>query len=107
MFAVIQLAGKQYLVKEKDDLVVDRLTEKEEGTNLKIKEVLLVGNEDGTDVKVGTPFVKKALVEVKVVTHGKGEKIRVFKMKSKKRYARTYGHRQPQTTLKVLKITAL
>lgn len=106
MFAVIQLAGKQHLVKEKDDLVIDRLEDKE-GANLKIKEVFLVGNEDGTDVKVGTPYVKKAMVELKVIEHGKGEKIRVFKMKSKKRYARTYGHRQPQTTLKVLKITAL
>jgi large subunit ribosomal protein L21 len=106
MFAVIHIGGKQYKVREKDELKVEKM-DVEEGKNLKVKEVLLVAEEDGKTVKIGTPFVSGAHVECQVLEHGKGEKIRVFKMKPKKRYAKTQGHRQQYTALKVLKISAV
>lgn len=106
MFAVVHIGGKQYKVREKDELQVEKM-DVEEGKNVKIKEVLLVAEEDGKTVKIGTPFVAGAHVECQVVEHGKGEKIRVFKMKAKKRYSRTQGHRQLYTELKVLKISAV
>jgi large subunit ribosomal protein L21 len=106
MFAVVHVGGKQYKVREKDELQVEKM-EVEEGKNVKIKEVLLIAEEDGKTVKIGTPFVAGAHVECQVVEHGKGEKIRVFKMKPKKRYSKTQGHRQQYTALKVLKISAV
>lgn len=106
MFAVVHVGGKQYKVREKDELQVEKM-DVEAGKNVKIKEVMLVAEEDGKTVKIGTPFVSGAHVECQVIEHGKGEKIRVFKMKSKKRYSRTQGHRQQYTALKVLKISAV
>lgn len=106
MFAVIFIGGKQYTVQEKDELRIEKV-EIEEGQNLDIKEVLLVGEEDGTNMKIGDPYVKGAHVECQVVEQGLGEKIKVFKMKPKKRYSKTQGHRQAYTMIKVLKITAL
>lgn len=106
MFAVIHIGGKQYKVQEKDEIRVEKI-DLEEGKNLKIKEVLLVGEADGKNVKIGEPFVKGAHVECKLVEQGKGDKIRVFKMKPKKRYSVTQGHRQHYSLLKVLKISAV
>lgn len=106
MFAVVHIGGKQYKVREKDELQVEKL-DLEEGKNLKIKEVLLLADEDGKDVKIGEPFVSGAHVECKVLEHGRGEKIKVFKMKPKKRYSKTQGHRQAYTLVKVLKISAV
>ena len=106
MFAVMHVGGKQYKVREKDELQVEKM-DAEEGKNVKIKEVLLVAEEDGKTVKIGTPFVAGAHVECQVMEHGKGEKIKVFKMKPKKRYSKTQGHRQLYTALKVLKISAV
>lgn len=58
-----------------------------------------------SDVKVGTPLVSGASVEVKVLEHGRAKKIRVMKMKRRKRYRRTYGHRQGFTDIEVVKIS--
>ena len=102
----MHVGGKQYKVREKDELQVEKM-DAEEGKNVKIKEVLLVAEEDGKTVKIGTPFVAGAHVECQVMEHGKGEKIKVFKMKPKKRYSKTQGHRQLYTALKVLKISAV
>lgn len=106
MFAVIHIGGKQYKVQEKDEIRVEKV-ELEAGKNLKVAEVLMLGEDDGTNMKIGEPFVKGAHVECTVVEQGKGEKIRIFKMKAKKRYSVAQGHRQPYTLLKVLKISAL
>jgi len=106
MFAVILIGGKQYKVREKDELRIESI-DFETGKNIKVKEVLLVSDEEGKDVKIGTPYVSGAHVECQVIEHGRGEKIRVFKMKAKKRYARTQGHRQNYTLIKVLKISAV
>ncbi len=106
MFAVVYFGGKQYKVREKDELEVEKL-EIEPGKNFKIDEVLLMSEEDGTDLKIGMPFVAGAHVECQVMEQGLGEKIRVFKFKAKKRYSRTQGHRQAFTAIKVLKISAV
>lgn len=106
MFAVVYLGGKQYKVREKDELEVEKL-DLEPGKNFKINEVLLMGEEDGKDLKIGMPFVAGAHVECQVMEQGLGDKIVVFKMKSKKRYHKTQGHRQAFTNIKILKISAV
>jgi large subunit ribosomal protein L21 len=102
-YAIIQLQGKQFRVSEADTLVVDRM-ELEPGKTFETSEVLLVV--DGEKCQIGQPLVKGAKVEIKVDSEIRGEKIRVFKYKSKSRYRRTQGHRQDQSTLTVMKITA-
>ncbi len=103
MFAVIEIGGKQYQVQEKDELEIEKV-DAEEGKNLTVKTVVLLAKSD-TDVEVGTPYVAGATVELKVLEMVQGDKIRVFKMKPKKRYSRTQGHRQKYWKVKVLKIT--
>ncbi len=100
-YAIIQLAGKQLRVAEGEQITVTRL-ENKEGEELKISDVLLTV--DGETVKIGAPLVDKALVTLKVVTHDKGEKIRVAKFRAKSRYRRVKGFRASETTLEVVKI---
>lgn len=102
MFAVIQLGGKQYLVKEKDVLRVEKINSSEKTTS--VNDVLLVSNDAGT--KVGQPFVAGASVELKMLNSGLSDKVVIFKMKAKKRYKRLRGHRQPFTEVQVVKIKA-
>lgn len=102
-YAIIQLQGKQYKVAAADKLIIDRL-DTEEGQDLVISDVLLIA--DDTTTKVGTPTVAGASVTLKVERHLKGEKIRVFKYKSKSRYRKTHGHRQHQTEVTVTAIKA-
>lgn len=99
MIAVIEIGGKQYTVSPESTIVVDR-QHLEEGKTFDVTP-LLVATEDAKEVKVGTPFVEGAKVTLEVVSHQKGEKVRVFKIKSKKRYVRTRGFRPCQTTLLV------
>ncbi|OIP80474.1 50S ribosomal protein L21 [Candidatus Peregrinibacteria bacterium CG22_combo_CG10-13_8_21_14_all_44_10] len=103
MFAVIEIGGKQYQVEEKEELLIEKI-DATEGQNLTVKTVVLFAKSD-SDVEVGMPYVQGATVELKVLEEVKGDKIRVFKMKAKKRYARTQGHRQKYWNVKVLKIT--
>lgn len=100
-YAIIQLAGKQLRVAEGDQLTVTRL-EAKEGEELKISDVLLTA--DGEKVVVGTPLIDKALVTLKVVSHDKGDKIRVAKYRAKSRYRRVRGFRPSETTVEVVKI---
>ncbi len=102
-YAIIQLQGKQVKVSENDTVVVDRVDGAIDST-LTVSEVLLVV--DGDKRQVGQPLVTGAKVQLKVLSHGRGEKVRVFKYKSKSRYRRTQGHRQDQSTLSVAKIAA-
>ena len=102
-YAIIQLAGKQYKVSEGDTLVVNRLDQAAEG-EFTLTDVLLTASDKATNI--GAPLVPKASVVLKVVDHHQGDKIMIFKYKSKSRYRRTNGHRQPETTLQVVKITA-
>lgn len=100
-YAVISLAGFQHVVTEGETLTVNRLPQAE-GDTVKLKDVLLVV--DGDVRTVGAPLVPDAIVTLKVVTHGKGDKIRVAKFKAKSRYHKVIGHRQPQTTVEVVAI---
>ena len=96
MYAIIESCGKQYKVAEGDVVFFEKL-DVEEGDK-----VILVSN-DGK-IEVGTPNVKGVKVEGKVVSHGKGKKIRVYKYKAKKNYRRTQGHRQPYTKVEITSI---
>ncbi len=90
MKAVVKISGKQYIVSEKESLLVDLLPE---GTKELTLDALLVI--DGDKTKVGTPTVKGAVVKAKVVeAEVKGDKIRVIRYKAKKRVHKETGHRQ-------------
>ena len=101
MYAVIEACGKQYKVEEKDVVFFEKL-DAEEGKKVTFDEVILV-SDDGK-VQVGNPYVKGVKVEGKVVAHGKGKKIIVFKMKAKKNERKKQGHRQPYTKVEITSI---
>lgn len=101
MYAVIQTGGKQHRVSEGERLKVEKLPA-DVGNEVSL-DVLMVGGDD-TQPKVGTPLVDGASVKAKVLSHGKGKKIRVFKKKRRKGYHRTLGHRQPCTELEITAI---
>ena len=103
MYAVIESCGKQYKVAEGDVVFFEKLAT-EEGKKVTFDKVILVSNEG--KVQVGNPYVKGVKVEGKVVAHGKAKKILVFKMKAKKNYRRTQGHRQPYTKVEITSIKA-
>ncbi len=101
MYAIIESCGKQYKVAEGDVVFFEKL-DAEEGKKVIFDKVILVSEEGKT--QVGTPYVKSATVEGKVISHGKGKKIIVFKMKAKKNYRRKQGHRQPYTKVEITAI---
>ncbi len=101
MYAIIETCGKQYKVSEGDVVFFEKLDD-EEGKKVKFDKVILVSNEG--KVEVGTPYVKGAKVEGKVIAHGKAKKIVVFKYKPKKNYRRKQGHRQPYTKVEITSI---
>lgn len=101
MYAIIESCGKQYKVAEGAIVFFEKL-DVEEGKKVTFDKVILVSN-DGK-IQVGTPNVKGVKVEGKVVSHGKGKKIRVYKYKAKKNYRRTQGHRQPYTKVEITSI---
>ena len=98
MKAIIKTGGKQYLVEEKSVIFVEKL-DAEEGKNIVFDEVLMVNG------NIGSPKVSGAKVTGKVLKHGKGKKIRIFKYVNKKKSTRkTMGHRQPYTKVEITKI---
>ena len=101
MYAIIESCGKQYKVAEGDVIFFEKL-DTEEGKKVTFDNVILVS--DDKKVEVGAPYVKGVKVEGKVVSHGKGKKILVYKYKAKKNYRRTQGHRQPYTKVEITKI---
>ena len=101
--AVIKTGGKQYLVSPKQKIKIEKLNKKE-GAEVAFNEVLLL--EKGKKVEIGTPLVKGAKVIGKVISHGKGKKVVIFKYKPKKRYKIKKGHRQSFTEVEILKIEA-
>lgn len=104
MYAIIESCGKQYKVAEGDVVFFEKL-DTEEGKKVTFDKVILV-SEEGT-VEIGNPYVKGVKVEGKVVSHGKGKKIVVFKYKAKKNYRRKQGHRQPYTKVEITSIKKL
>lgn len=103
MYAIIETGGKQYRVSEGDTLYVEKLPAQADET-VEIDRVLALV--DGENVKIGSPLVDGARVVLKVVRHGRGKKIIVFKYKAKKNYRRKQGHRQAFTQVTVEKIEA-
>ncbi len=97
MISIIQTGGKQHLVSKGDKIQIEKLVG-EAGSSIKFEQVLFNNGE------VGKPFVSGAVVEGKVLKQAKGEKIRVFKYKSKSKYRRTIGHRQQFTEVEITKI---
>ena len=98
MYAVIQTGGKQYRVKSGEQLKVELLPAAV-GATVSFDRVLMLGEGDG--VKVGAPFVSGAAVKATVVAQGRGEKIRIFKLRRRKHYAKTQGHRQGFTEVRI------
>ena len=96
--AIIVTGGKQYRVAEGDVIFVEKLGV-EAGESVTFDQVLAVV--DGDSVSFGSPTVNGASVSGKVEKNGRGRKIRVYKMKPKKGYRRTQGHRQPYTRVKI------
>lgn len=103
MYAVIKSGGKQYRVQEGQTLKLEKL-EVATGDSLAFDQVLLVA--DGDDVKVGAPLVDSAKVSAEVVSHGRGEKIRIIKFRRRKHSMRRQGHRQWFTEVKITGISA-
>lgn len=101
MYAIIESCGKQYKVAEGDVVFFEKL-DTEVGKKVTFDNVVLVS--DGEKIEIGNPYVKGFKVEGKVVAHGKGKKIIVFKYKAKKNYRRKQGHRQPYTKVEITSI---
>ena len=98
MYAIIRTGGKQYRVQSGEQVRVELLPA-EVGATVSLEEVLLVGT--GDEVKVGAPLVSGARVKATVVSHGRGDKVKIFKLRRRKHYQRTQGHRQAYTELRI------
>jgi len=102
--AVIQTGGKQYLVREGQELKIEKL-DLDVGASISF-DVLLMSDEEGTTTQVGTPTLSGAKVSATVLEQDRTKKVSVIKYKSKSRYRRNVGHRQPYTKIKIEKIAA-
>jgi large subunit ribosomal protein L21 len=98
MYAVIKSGGKQYRVESGKPVRVESLVA-EVGAAVAFEEVLLVGSGDA--VKVGAPLVSGAKVKGTVVAHGRGEKVRIFKLRRRKHFQKSQGHRQNYTEVRI------
>jgi len=97
-YAVIKTGGKQYRVAAGETLKVERL-ESEVGSQITLDQVLALGG--GEALRLGSPLVAGATVAATVVSHGRGDKIKIFKMKRRKHYQKHQGHRQNFTELRI------
>jgi large subunit ribosomal protein L21 len=98
MYAIIKTGGKQYKVQSGEQVKVELLTA-DVGASVSFGEVLLVGA--GESIKVGAPLVSGAKVNATIVSHGRGEKIKIFKLRRRKHYQKTQGHRQSYTEVRI------
>jgi len=104
MKAIFEDRGNQYTVSEGDVIAIDLMQDKKENDKLEFSNVLLLNNEN--DVKIGTPYVAKAMVKAVVVENTRDKKVIVFKFKNTRNYIRTKGHKQPYTMIKIESISA-
>ncbi len=98
MYAIVNIAGQQYKVEKDQKLFVHRLVEKE-GESVSFDEVLLIDNDKS--VVVGEPTIQGAMISGKVISHPKGDKVKVFKKKRRKGYKVRTGHRQYLTEIQI------
>lgn len=101
MHAVIVTGGKQYRVKQGDKLKVEKLDSAINDT-IEFSQVLMVS--DGENIQVGSPYVAGSKVTATVLSHGRGEKIRIIKVRRRKNYRRQAGHRQYYTELQITQV---
>lgn len=103
MFAIVEIAGKQYKVTKGTKLVVDKLDGKN-GDSVKFDRVLLLSGDKKT--KLGNPTVKGATVAAKIISQQKGEKLHIRRFKAKVRHRRHIGFRPQETVLEIISVTA-
>ncbi|SRR5690606_1876042 len=103
MYAIVEIAGKQYKVAENDNLIVPRLNAGVD-ESITLDRVLLIA--DGDDVQIGTPTIDNAAITATVVEHVRGDKILVFRKKRRKRFKVKKGHRQPYTRIEIKELSA-
>ena len=103
MYAVIKTGGKQYRVAAGEKIKVEQIPA-DVGAEITLDQVLMVG--EGESVKIGTPIIAGASVTAKVLAHGRGPKIKIFKMRRRKHYQKHQGHRQNYTEIEISGIVA-
>ena len=103
MFAVIKTGGKQYRVAANDVVTVEKLSGAA-GDRIEFVEVLMVG--EGADATIGAPFVEGAVVTAEVVEQGRAKKVIAFKKRRRQNSKRSRGHRQHQTTVRIVEIAS-
>ena len=101
MYAVITTGGKQYRVAAGEKLKIEQIPA-DIGAEIVLDQVLMVA--DGEKVALGTPLIAGASVKAKVVSQGRGDKVRIFKLRRRKHYRRSQGHRQSYTEIEILGI---
>ena len=103
MYAVIKTGGKQYRVAKGETLKIETIPG-DEGSHVVLNEVLMVA--DGDKLSVGKPLLTGASVKATIVAHGRGDKVRIFKMRRRKHYQKNQGHRQNYTEIHIDGISA-
>jgi large subunit ribosomal protein L21 len=103
MYAVVKTGGKQYRVSAGEKLKIEQIPA-DIGAEIVLDQVLMVA--DGDAVRMGSPLVSGASVKAKVLAHGKGDKVRIFKLRRRKHYRKSQGHRQQYTEIEILGIAA-
>ena len=103
MYAVITTGGKQYRVSSGAKLRIEQIVA-DVGSEIVLDRVLMVA--DGEKITLGTPLLDGASVKAKVVSHGRADKVRIFKMRRRKHYRKSQGHRQNYTEIEILGIAA-
>ncbi len=103
MYAVIKTGGKQYRVVAGERLKVEKLVA-DVGAKVTLDQVLMVA--DGAEMTIGSPIIKGATVNATVLSHGRGDKVMIFKFRRRKHYRKTQGHRQSYTEIQISDINA-
>jgi large subunit ribosomal protein L21 len=103
MYAIVDIAGQQFKVEKDQKIYVNRLNG-DEGSELEFTDVLLI-DRDGK-ISIGEPLVSGAAVKATILSHPRGEKVKIFKKKRRKGYQKETGHRQDLTHLRIEEITA-
>jgi large subunit ribosomal protein L21 len=103
MYAVVKTGGKQYRVSQGDRLKVETIVA-DTGAEVSLDQVLMLGS--GESVTVGAPMIENASVSAKVVSHGRGVKIKIIKFRRRKHHRKQAGHRQNYTELEITSINA-